>query len=628
MQFNLKEREIKIRELLISYDQNPRDFRRKVLWFSIAGYLYFFLLLLTAASLSAFLLYALLTYKLKAVFFKISIPLLIMIYYMLKSLWVSFSDLPGFELDPELYKLFSREIDEISGKLCCKEIHRILFTHELNACIIQRPILGFFGMYINTLYIGIPLLLCFPHDEFRAILAHELGHISEKHGRTQIWIYRIHHTWECLASSLEQSDWMMNLLIGKFMNWYLPRFSLYSFVLARKFEIKADQLAAEIAGSEVNAHALVRISLLPQFINEDFYSSLWKKVMQQKTLPEYYLMFQESIGRFSNPERQTKYLELLLKSEDHLIEEHPPLQDRIKEISAKIELPKIISQSAAQEYFQSRFSDFISACNYAWNAENGAALEQKIRKFEEHRVRFKELLAKPAAELSASEELYQVLYSREFEGLEAAERRLRDFLTKNPDRTFIQFQLGRVLLEKGDSQGLEVVKKALFRDISLFNNFWAVYHDLQNQGKPEEANEFYKFLQDNEESLNKAKHERNSWQPEEQFLPHALNQNLIEEIAGQISINFPEIISVYLVRKVPKYFPDSPLYLIALVPERRLFRLESDEKDEGLISGISECLFFPYDNRVFMLVAPDGAKHPFLDRITKTENSLIFERPK
>lgn len=58
----------------------------------------------------------------------------------------------------------------------------------------QHARLGVLGWHVNYLILGLPLMQAVSPEQFRAIVAHELGHLSRNHSRFAGWIYRVRLT--------------------------------------------------------------------------------------------------------------------------------------------------------------------------------------------------------------------------------------------------------------------------------------------------------------------------------------------------------------------------------------------------------------------------------------------------
>lgn len=165
---------------------NPRRYTIKVALLALLGYAVIFGMLLVLIGLvgglgwaalasTAFILFL---FKTKLIF-----ALLIMIYVLLRALWVRFQAPVGYRVKAKQYPAIFTELKSLSRKLKAPKVHQVILTPEYNAAIVQTPRLGVFGWYKNTLILGVELLLSQSPAQVRSVIAHELGHLSGKHSR-------------------------------------------------------------------------------------------------------------------------------------------------------------------------------------------------------------------------------------------------------------------------------------------------------------------------------------------------------------------------------------------------------------------------------------------------------------
>ncbi|MEG4802819.1 M48 family metallopeptidase [Microcoleus sp. ARI1-B5] len=134
-------------------------------------------------------------------------------------------------------------VDELTTKLQAPRFHNILLNREFNAAVVQVPRLGIFGWQKNYLLLGLPLMQSLSLEQFKAVRAHEVGHLSRNHSRFAGWIYRIRKTWLQIYERLHQSEQHgASILFNSFLEWYWPSFNAYSFILARMDEYEADRV--------------------------------------------------------------------------------------------------------------------------------------------------------------------------------------------------------------------------------------------------------------------------------------------------------------------------------------------------------------------------------------------------
>ena len=137
------------------------------------------------------------------------------------------------ELDPKRFPSLFDTLDAIRFRLEAPPIHRVVLTWELNAGLAQVPRLGVLGWPRNTLSLGLPLLLVLRPESFRAVVAHELGHLSGNHGAFGAWLYRIRHTWQRVLEGLMERDAKLDFGLRRFFRWYVPYFEVCAFRLLR-----------------------------------------------------------------------------------------------------------------------------------------------------------------------------------------------------------------------------------------------------------------------------------------------------------------------------------------------------------------------------------------------------------
>ena len=176
------------------------------------------------------LVYLLLKSHTAAIAFKLLAPLAALIFIMLRALWVKIDEPEGMVLTsdrvPLLFELIVAVRDEVHGPV----IHEVLLNSDFNAGISQVPRLGVFGWQKNFLVLGLPYLQALTAAEFKAVVAHEMGHLVGAHGRTGIWIYRQGKTWQQLQQQLEGEKKAASAFFSGFLKWYMPMYNAYTFV--------------------------------------------------------------------------------------------------------------------------------------------------------------------------------------------------------------------------------------------------------------------------------------------------------------------------------------------------------------------------------------------------------------
>lgn len=148
---------------------------------------------------------------------------------------------------PALFEALERIRKKIKGP----PVHRVYLDDEFNASIRQVPRFGLFGGAVNSLSIGLPLLMMLDRRRLLSVLAHEYGHLRGNHGKLSAWIYRTRLSWLKLDASLQRDEGVMALVSQAFFRWYFPRFAARTFALARQDEYEADRISGRLLGTPV-----------------------------------------------------------------------------------------------------------------------------------------------------------------------------------------------------------------------------------------------------------------------------------------------------------------------------------------------------------------------------------------
>ena len=175
---------------------------------------------------------------------KIGIPVALLCWTLVKATWVRFDRPEGIPLSRADAPAAWAELDRLRKLGRLPRVHRLLVDDQLNAAMAQTPRLGIFGWPHNDVVVGLPFMLALSPQQFGAVLAHELGHLSGQHGRTGARIHRVRATLYQAATSLKARRSALAGPFRAFLGWYGPWFQAASLALARQQEREADRFSA------------------------------------------------------------------------------------------------------------------------------------------------------------------------------------------------------------------------------------------------------------------------------------------------------------------------------------------------------------------------------------------------
>jgi Zn-dependent protease with chaperone function len=473
----------------------PGSFRIKVLGLSFFAYLMLF------GVLTVLLLALYLTFSLAqggSLFTKI--VLLSWVFVVLPILWLTFrmffAAIPapqGRELQPaEAPQLFEM-IAAMQQRLQAAPIHHVLITDEFNAAIAQCPRFGLFGGYRNYLILGLPLLYAVSAEEIKAIIAHEYGHLAGGHGKLSRWIYRQRITFDVLYEHARErrEDNMVNGLIAGMLDWLAPYYNAYTFVQSRQNEYEADAMSREIAGAEAAASALVRISLLSNWLHGSFWPKLYAQVTQHETPPVMPFVAMRKLLAMTMDEWATKErLGEVWKVESDVYDTHPCLNERLTALDQRPALPTLPAVCAADALLGRNAQAIGHEFDRKWWEAEKDKWQKHHRRHTHSHVRIAELEKRPLPELSVSEAQELALLLVEFRSVAAAKGILENILGRSGDRyPKPVYYYGRALLDEGDARGLDYLEEAFRLSPSMGDDCARAGYQWLMENKDESAAE-------------------------------------------------------------------------------------------------------------------------------------------
>ena len=435
--------------------EQPESYKLRVALLAVLGYAYLlFVVLILLGIVAVILLYA----RLNWVVLKILWIPLVIVGIVLRSLWITLPEPDGMELRRDQAPALFDLIHEVTTKLNGPKIHHVLVNSDFNASVVQIPQFGMFGWLNNYLVVGLPLLRAFTPAEFRAVLAHEVGHLSGMHGRFSGWIYRVRQSWVEILTRVRYERHYASFLFEPFLNWYAPYLSAYSFVLARAQERHADEYAVELAGRDVTAVMLARLDVKQRELTEDFWPTFFRQSKEQPKAPrDPFEQMLSGVEQPIGPVKAQKWFFEALSVPTGYADTHPALADRIAAIGYPKDSPEVTGllddvmkadeqkESAAAYYLRDLPEEFVPRQNrllreqlaQAWNeshAYNNEA-KKKLAKLEE------DAKERP---LTLEEQWQRVTLISQVHDENATIPLLQTILNQDPEHAGAHFALGAI----------------------------------------------------------------------------------------------------------------------------------------------------------------------------------------
>lgn len=530
----------------------------------------------------------------------------------------------GLRLDradaPELFAL----IEELSAGLAAPRLDEVLLTWSPDAACQQRVRLGPFGPTERALLIGVPTVLTVTPEELRAILAHELGHLSTSNGAAAAWVYGVRETWSRLITDLQERRSLSQGIFNRLFGWYMSYFDRYSFVFARQREINADRAAATLSGPTVLGDALVRLTILRQALERQ--SGLMVGMASFSTIGP--VTRTRALLRTIDPDQSRRDLNMALSGEGELADVHPPLVARLAAIGVEPRAPAQATGTAGERYFGVRLVELGEKVEELWKQDllRGQLVREIAKAFRQRIDSSSAELAKLEAVAisdSADADLRDRAAITEWLQGGLAALPIFEALAERGDPVGMA-GAGRIRLANGDTTGLDLIDRAIAVDRTIVTAAAAneARSFLVADGRPEEAQRYEGIVDEVSASYTAVAAAQAAIRVDDELVAH----DLAPEVVARLAAIFPPVPAVSRVQVVKKVVPDRPEltgYFLTITYETGWF-IRTERGDQQIMtSRIQEAV---------QAIAPDMGIVPIngyagRKKIEQLDGALVYARP-
>ncbi len=262
-----------------------------------------------------------------------------LLWATLRALWVRFDAPEGVRLDHADAPLLFETLERIRSKIDGPPIHHVYLDSEFNASIRQLPFFGLLGGTVNTLSIGLPLLMALDRKRLTSVLAHEYGHLRGNHARLSAWVYRTRQSCLKLDASLQRDEGMTAVVSQAFFRWYFPRFAARTFAMARADEYEADKVASQLLGASVTAAALTEMVIKRSWYTDRFWPAHWARASQARLPVGPFAKLRKRLRSAPDASFARAALRTATRRVSDVDDTHPVLRDRLDALGKKAQLP-------------------------------------------------------------------------------------------------------------------------------------------------------------------------------------------------------------------------------------------------------------------------------------------------
>lgn len=563
--------------------REPVRYRRRVALLALLGYGYLVGALALLLALTALVAVAAVTGH--PILIKIAIPLGALALVVARSLWIRLPPPQGEELVRSAAPELSAALEELREKTGAPPLYRVLVTDELNAAIVQIPRFGFGGRR-NYLLLGLPLMQALAPGEFRAVIAHEMGHLSASHGRFAAWIYRLRSTWARLLESLERARHAGSGMFRTFFRWYAPFFNAYSFALARAHEYEADRTAADAVSGGALSRALGRLELGSQYLSDSYWPALYRTAAERAEPPKAFAPLAQLLPAAGTCAQAERWLSEALRRPTDAADTHPALADRLRALGCETQARDALQapeKTAAAYYLGALEQDLAHRFDEHWREAMDSPWRERHVALQAAKKRLAELTPSATEDtggIPARRELATL--TREVHGAEAAMPMYRALLDEAPDDPEANFVVGEALVTAGDEAGVAHLERSMAADdAAVLAACELAFVFYRARGDEARAAQYRDRALARDGILRVAAEERGEVGPDSPLILHELPPDLLEGLRRQLA-GHRDLKKALLARKELTTLPDEdPVYVLGFVPRfSSLFPGSSRRSDE------------------------------------------------
>jgi hypothetical protein len=339
--------------------------------FALLGHAFVLVLALVAVAGAAglfFLFYRISSFSGYMALLKLGLPLLAFAGVTLLGLWVRVPRPEGIPLERRDAPGLWTTIAELERDLRTPRVGRVHLPDQFNAALGHYPRFGLLGWHYSVLFLGMPWLLASSPDRVRAVIAHELAHLSRRHNWTTRLVWRARASAKRVQTTVATAYHPSHFLTARFFSWYRPALERRAMALSRTLEFEADRLAAEVAGFDLEGQALLELRICDDLLDEQFWPEVGRRYQRGEECPED--IFQE-LRKFLAGDLDLSpaegRLEAALAEWSNPWSSQPPLSERLAALGFMPRVPALRpTASAASCFLGDRLDHYLGRLSAEW----------------------------------------------------------------------------------------------------------------------------------------------------------------------------------------------------------------------------------------------------------------------
>lgn len=351
-----------------------------------------------------------------------------------------------------------------------KPVSRVTITERYEICIVYTPRFGLPLWPTATLCLGLPVLQSLSTHHFNCLLTGQIGQHAAPYSR---WLHQLKISQQLFKGYKQYFDKDPSLFIRPlrlFFSFYQPAFNRASVFVSHWDELEADRYSIEIYSGADLLESMLSSVACQQFLQKNYWPEVVKCLLKEsphKSLP--HTRMNAAIRRALSGNKTNAFLHDMFNKPFDGKDHTALLKKRMENIGYnEIKAPAILIKNASHELLGDEEKKIIEFIDKIWVSRNLTDWKKAQQKRGQKQAALASLEKQSNNRLLTTEELWQqARLIEKLHGENAAIPFYKTLLQKDKKNAKAFFAFGRILLRRGEANGIELLEQSMRIDSSL-----------------------------------------------------------------------------------------------------------------------------------------------------------------
>lgn len=489
-------------------------------------------------------------------------------------------------------------LKEMSRSLDAPAVDEVVVSADRILEIRREPSGGLaaIGRARTTLVVGLPMVEELSPQHFRALLAHEMAHLSTHKRRFGGRVLALRLRLAAMRQAAEEIALDGGYWSGipgesllETLDRTIARLTAVTFPAVRQHEAEADAIAATLAGRDYAASALLRQRMAGHAFGHQFQAECMRLAETQSEIPADLFDRRAAMACGAISEIQVNaWLRVELEVKDNLAESHPPLWDRLRllgfgvdnitdfrDLLELVQPHRELGETAAR-YFLGEAAETLRAEFFQeWAAHQAADWRKRCSVYESLRATAAEWdNAGAPAEANAAGLWQTAVAVGNTQGWKAALPVAQRVLEISPDHADANLLAGQLMMEEGNRAGVDALERAMRSDARVTPVACTLAaRFLEGRGERDLAAQYQKRGAEYRKQEQAIAQERSRVRSTDSFSTADCSAATAAALGQAVARHSSQVRAAFLMRKTLPAGDQKPLYVLGV--ERRGFIYEN-----------------------------------------------------